>query len=124
MPAYFLRNLLSSAQRERVDAQVSAVPWHHPPLTPALCRPSRRKSAFWRQLLIACAVMAGLAATSSDAAETPAFPVKALRFVVPFPAGGPLDIAARVIAQELTRAWKQPVIIDNRPGAGGNIGAD
>ena len=68
--------------------------------------------------------MAGLAAASSDAADTPAFPAKSLRFVVPFPAGGPLDIAARVIAQELTRAWKQPVIIDNRPGAGGNIGAD
>jgi tripartite-type tricarboxylate transporter receptor subunit TctC len=124
MPAYFLRNLLSSAQRERVEAQVSALPWHHPPLTPALFLPSRRKSAFWRQLLTACLLMAGLAAASSDAADTPAFPAKPLRFVVPFPAGGPLDIAARVIAQELTRAWKQPVIIDNRPGAGGNIGAD
>ena len=69
-------------------------------------------------------MIAGLAAGSSHAADTPAFPLKALRFVVPFPAGGPLDIAARVIAQELIRLWKQPVIIDNRPGAGGNIGAD
>ena len=58
------------------------------------------------------------------AAETPTFPSKPLRFVVPFPAGGPLDIAARAIGQELTQQWKQPVIIDNRAGAGGNIGAD
>ena len=53
-----------------------------------------------------------------------AYPAKAIRFVVPFPPGGPLDVSARVIGQKLTEAWKQPVIIDNRPGAGGNIGAD
>ncbi len=58
------------------------------------------------------------------AAEAPAFPAKPLRFVVPFPAGGPLDFAARAIGQELTQHWKQPVIIDNRAGAGGNIGAE
>ena len=44
--------------------------------------------------------------------------------MVPFPAGGPLDIVARAIGQELSKSWGQPVIIDNRPGAGGNIGAD
>ncbi|HSQ03278.1 MAG TPA: tripartite tricarboxylate transporter substrate binding protein [Burkholderiales bacterium] len=52
------------------------------------------------------------------------YPAQAIRFVVPFPAGGPLDIVARAIGQELNRSWGQPVIIDNRPGAGGNIGAD
>jgi tripartite-type tricarboxylate transporter receptor subunit TctC len=57
-------------------------------------------------------------------AHAQGYPTKALRFVVPFPAGGPLDISARAIGQKLTEAWKQPVIIDNRPGAGGNIGAD
>jgi tripartite-type tricarboxylate transporter receptor subunit TctC len=61
---------------------------------------------------------------SAGAADTSPYPSKPLRFVVPFPAGGPLDIAARVIGQELNHAWKQPVVIDNRPGAGGNIGAD
>jgi tripartite-type tricarboxylate transporter receptor subunit TctC len=61
---------------------------------------------------------------TASAADTAPFPSKPLRFVVPFPAGGPLDIAARAIGQELTRAWKQPVIVDNRPGAGGNIGAE
>jgi len=57
-------------------------------------------------------------------AQTPAFPTKAIRFVVPFPAGGPLDISARAIGQKLTEGWGQPVVIDNRPGAGGNIGAE
>ena len=64
------------------------------------------------------------ATTGAGAADLPQYPAKPLRFVVPFPAGGPLDIAARMIGQELAREWKQPVVIDNRPGAGGNIGAD
>jgi tripartite-type tricarboxylate transporter receptor subunit TctC len=43
---------------------------------------------------------------------------------VPYPAGGPLDTVARLLAQKVTESTKQPVIIDNKPGAGGNIGAD
>jgi tripartite-type tricarboxylate transporter receptor subunit TctC len=77
-----------------------------------------------RTIAIAMSLLALCASTGAQAAESNAFPSKALRFVVPFPAGGPLDIAARVIAQELARNWKQAVVIDNRPGAGGNIGAD
>ncbi len=53
-----------------------------------------------------------------------AYPSKPIRLVVPFPPGGSLDVVARAIGQKLTDAWGQPVIIDNRPGAGGNIGAD
>ena len=53
-----------------------------------------------------------------------AYPTKPIRLVVPFPAGGSLDVVARAIGQKLTEAWGQPVVIDNRPGAGGNIGAD
>ena len=52
------------------------------------------------------------------------YPAKAIRIVVPFPAGGPLDIVARAIGQDLNKAWNQPVIIDNRPGAGGVIGLE
>ena len=44
--------------------------------------------------------------------------------MVPFPPGGPLDTVGRALAQKLTEAWGQSVIVDNRPGAGGNIGAD
>jgi tripartite-type tricarboxylate transporter receptor subunit TctC len=58
------------------------------------------------------------------AAQAQPYPSKAIRYVVPFPAGGPLDIVARALGQELNKSWNQPIIIDNRPGAGGNIGAD
>jgi tripartite-type tricarboxylate transporter receptor subunit TctC len=52
------------------------------------------------------------------------YPNKPIRVVVPFPAGGTTDILARAAGQKMSEAWGQPVIIDNRPGAGGNIGAE
>ncbi len=55
---------------------------------------------------------------------TPAFPSKPIRFVVPYPAGGPLDQIARMLADKLRDPLGQPVIVENKAGAGGNIGAD
>src|SRR5262249_8767425 len=60
-------------------------------------------------------------AAAQDAAQT--FPSRAIRIVVPFPAGGPTDINARIIAQRMSEDWKQPVVIENRPGANTAIGA-
>ena len=53
-----------------------------------------------------------------------AYPAKPIKLVIPFPPGGPLDLAGRAIGQKLQEAWGQPVVVENRPGAGGNIGAD
>src|SRR5260370_31012963 len=53
-----------------------------------------------------------------------AYPIKQVRMVVPFPAGGSADILCRIAGEKLGAAWNQPVIIDNRAGAGGNVGAE
>ncbi|AOB32963.1 MFS transporter [Bordetella sp. H567] len=58
------------------------------------------------------------------ATAAPSYPDKPIRLIVPFPAGGTTDILARTVGQRLTMAWGQPVIIENRPGAGATIGAD
>jgi tripartite-type tricarboxylate transporter receptor subunit TctC len=58
----------------------------------------------------------------NGAAAGQAYPVKPIRFIVPFTPGGGTDLIARVIGQKLSEAFAQPVIVDNRPGAGSTIG--
>jgi tripartite-type tricarboxylate transporter receptor subunit TctC len=52
------------------------------------------------------------------------YPARPVRMVVPFPAGGPTDVLTRVVAQKLSERWQQPVVVENKPGAGGAIGSD
>jgi tripartite-type tricarboxylate transporter receptor subunit TctC len=68
------------------------------------------------------ALVAASAAGTNAMAQAAAFPTKPVKIVVPFPPGGGNDAFARHVGQMLTDSWKQQVIIENRPGAGGNIG--
>ncbi len=68
----------------------------------------------------AAVLLAGLAAVSN--AQT--FPSKAVHILVPFPPGGAADLLTRALGKKLQEAWGQPVVADNRPGAGGNIAAE
>lgn len=78
--------------------------------------PAERPRKLWRAL-----VCLGMLGSLSCAA---AYPERPIRLIVPFAPGGGNDLMARILGQELTAAWGQPVIADNRAGAGGNIGAD
>ena len=55
---------------------------------------------------------------------TQSFPARPIRLIVPYPAGGATDLMARLTAQKLSGSFKQQVVVDNKPGAGGNIGVD
>jgi tripartite-type tricarboxylate transporter receptor subunit TctC len=67
------------------------------------------------------AIAAGLLVAASAAAQS--WPQKPVRFIVPFPPGGATDISARMLGQKLTEMWGQSVVIENRGGAGGGVGA-
>ncbi len=68
---------------------------------------------------VAVSVLSAVAlSTPADAQQWPA---RSVRLIVPYPAGGPNDVLARMVGGKLSEAWGHPVVIDNRPGAGGNI---
>ncbi|MFT3802734.1 MAG: tripartite tricarboxylate transporter substrate binding protein [Burkholderiaceae bacterium] len=79
-------------------------------------------------MIAALVAPAAFAQSASPAAEAPtaapAYPTRPIRFVVPYPAGGPLDQAARALAEKMRVALGEPVLVENRAGAGGNIGAE
>ncbi|HEU0085303.1 MAG TPA: tripartite tricarboxylate transporter substrate binding protein, partial [Bradyrhizobium sp.] len=60
----------------------------------------------------------------TDAARADPWPVRTVKIIVPFPAGGTADAVPRLVADWLSRKWGQPVVIENRTGAAGNIGAE
>lgn len=73
-------------------------------------------------MLLGCCIAAAFSVTTDSSGAADSYPTKPVRIVVPFAAGGPNDFIARVIGQKLTETWGHPVIVDNRAGAGGNIG--
>lgn len=76
-----------------------------------------------RQWLLRSAAL-GVAPLAGAALAQAPFPTRAVRIVVPFPPGGATDITARTLAEKLQERWGQPVVVENRPGAGGNLGSD
>src|SRR5262249_35718127 len=76
-------------------------------------RPARPSALF-----LACAIAALGSMTCAQA-----WPDRPVRMLIAFPAGGTIDTLGRILAQKLTEAWGQNVVIENRPGGGGNIGA-
>lgn len=73
--------------------------------------------------LMAHIVVAALLAASAAAIAAPRYPERPVRIVVPVAAGGGVDILARIVGQHFNAVWGQPFIVDNRPGAGGSLGA-
>ena len=87
--------------------------------------------SIWRHALktLVGAVFASLSAatiaqSTSPTSVTSTFPIKPVRFIVPYPPGGSLDQVARALADKMKDGLSQPVLVENRPGAGGNVGAD
>jgi len=85
---------------------------------------ARRLMSFGLRRLALCALLAGATVVAAPFASAQGYPARPVKLIVPFPPGGPLDVTGRLIAQKLTEAWGQAVVVDNKPGAGGNIGAD
>jgi succinate dehydrogenase cytochrome b556 subunit len=81
----------------------------------------------WQKNLVAAATAAALAIgllfALASTAQAQAWPQKPVRFIVPFPPGGATDISARLLGQKLQEIWGQTVVIENRGGAGGGVGA-
>jgi tripartite-type tricarboxylate transporter receptor subunit TctC len=73
-----------------------------------------------RKVVVAVAALFGVASI----ATAQEYPTKAVRLIAPFAPGGATDALARLVSQKLGERWRQQVIVDNRPGAGGNIGAE
>ncbi len=75
-----------------------------------------------RRVIAAIAVVAAAIVSSSAYAQT--YPNRPIRMIVPFPAGGGVDNMARILANKMTDVVKQPVLVEHKPGAGGNVGSD
>ena len=74
-----------------------------------------------RRTLLGAAALAAL--PLGAAAQTGGFPQRPVRLVVPYPPGGSNDVIARLVAQKLQEGWSQPVVVENKPGAAGNLGS-
>ncbi|HZM43959.1 MAG TPA: tripartite tricarboxylate transporter substrate-binding protein, partial [Burkholderiales bacterium] len=79
-------------------------------------------SALFRTFLAALMTCVATAQAVAQSAAAQSFPAKAVHIVVPFPPVGAADLLSRALGKQLGETWGQAVVVDNRPGAGGNIG--
>ena len=77
-----------------------------------------------RTIVFAAAAFLALGAADCRAGDASTYPAQTIRIVVPFPAGGTADTLPRIVAEKLRQKWNQAVVIENKSGAGGNIGAE
>jgi tripartite-type tricarboxylate transporter receptor subunit TctC len=73
---------------------------------------------------LSLAVLAALSALAAPGASAQEYPARPIRIIVPFPAGGTADVMPRIFADKLSQKWGQPITVENRAGASGNIGAE
>lgn len=79
----------------------------------------------WQRVALAVVTLgAGLLCYDARPSAAQSFPDRPVKFVVPFAAGGALDVVARLVADKLSKSWSEPVVIENKPGANGIIGVD
>jgi tripartite-type tricarboxylate transporter receptor subunit TctC len=83
----------------------------------------RPSDAYSRRALLGGIAAAALAAWTGRL-QAQAFPSRTVKMVVPYPAGGITDVLPRVMQERLTRKWGQPIVVENKPGAAGNLGAE
>jgi tripartite-type tricarboxylate transporter receptor subunit TctC len=93
-------------------------------MTPEPGSKSGPLAAWPRRAVVRAGLAAATLAMIPAAACTQDYPTRAVRIIVPFPAGGTADLMPRIVADRLSRQWKQAVTIENKPGAAGNIGAE
>lgn len=83
-----------------------------------------REQEFHKMRVTTMMLCAAILAAGVDSVLAQAYPSRPIRVIVPFPPGAYTDFVARLVGQKLNENWGQPVVVENRPGAGGNIGAD